>query len=49
MQRDDPFQLVGQMRPPARLAAGEGIMAEVVGVRQMIDTGQQRAEVLAIA
>ena len=48
MQRDDAFELVGKMRAPFRLAAGEGLMLAAVGRRQMIDAGEQRAEEFAV-
>ena len=48
MQRDDALEFVGEMRAPFRLALGEGLLLAVVGVRQMIDAGQQRAERLAV-
>ena len=48
VQRDDALQLVGQMRAPFRLALGERLLLAVVGVRQMIDARQHRAERLAV-
>ena len=48
MQRDKPVELVGEMRAPLRLADGEGLLLAVVGRRQMIDAGEQRAELLAV-
>ena len=48
VQRDDAFELVGEMRAPFRLAFGEGLMLAVIGRRQMIDAGQQRAEEFAV-
>jgi hypothetical protein len=48
MQRDDVLERVGEMAAPFRLALGEGLMLAVVGRRQMIDSGQQRAEELAV-
>ena len=48
MQRDDALQLVGQMRAPFRLALGERLLLAVVGVRQVIDARQHRAERLAV-
>ena len=44
MQRDDALKLVGEMRAPLRLALGERLLLAVIGVRQMIDAGEQRAE-----
>ena len=48
MQRDDAFEIVGQMRAPVRLALGESLMLAVVGRRQMIDAGEQGAEMFAV-
>ena len=48
MQRDQAFEIVGQMRAPVRLAFGEGLVLAVIGRRQMIDAGQQRAKMLAV-
>ena len=48
VQRDDALQLVGEMRAPFRLAAGEGLFGAVIGVGQMVDARQQRAEELAV-
>src|SRR4029077_11744855 len=41
-------QLVGKMRAPLRLALAEGLMLAAIGRRQVIDTGQERAEEFAI-
>ena len=48
MQRDEALELVGEMRAPFGLAAREGVLLEVVGVRQVVDAGQHRAEHLAV-
>ncbi len=48
VQRDQPFQFVGQMRAPFRLAPRERLLLAVIGVRQMIDAGQHGAERLAV-
>ena len=48
MQRDDALQVVGEVRAPFRLALRERLLLAVVGVRQMVDAGQQRAEQLAV-
>ena len=48
MQRDDALQLVRQMRAPFRLALGERLLLPVIGVRQMIDAREQRAEIAAV-
>ena len=37
VQRDDALQLVGEMGAPSRLAAREGVVLEVMRVRQVID------------
>ena len=44
VQRDDALELVGEMRAPLGLALGEGLLLAIVGRRQVIDAGQQRAE-----
>ena len=36
------------MRAPFGLARGEGLFFAVVGVRQMVDAGEQRAEIFAV-
>ena len=48
MQRDDALEIVGKMRAPFGLALGEGLLLAIVGVRQVIDAGKQRAEELAV-
>ena len=48
VQRDDAFELVGEMPAPFRLALGKGLMLAAIGCRQMIDAGQQRAEEFAV-
>ena len=48
VQRDDALELVGEMRAPVRLALAEGLVLAVVGGRQVIDAGQQRAEEFAV-
>ncbi len=45
---DDPFERVGEMGAPFRLALGEGLMLAIVGRGQMVDAGEQRAEILAV-
>ena len=37
MQRDEPLQIIGQLRPMLRLAAAEGVAGKVVRVAQMVD------------
>ena len=48
MQRDYALEIVGEMRAPVRLALGEGLVLAAIGRRQMIDTGEQRAEMPAV-
>ena len=48
VQRDDALEIVGEMRAIVRLALGEGLLLAVIGVRQVVDAGQQRAEELAV-
>ena len=48
VQVDQAFELLGEMRAIFRLALGEGLLLAVIGVRQVIDAGQQRAEHLAV-
>ena len=38
MQRDNAFEIGGEMRAPFRLAFAEGLMLAVIGRRQMVDT-----------
>ena len=47
-KRDQPVELVGEMRAPFRLADGEGLFGAVIGACEVIDAGEQRAELLAI-
>ena len=44
VQRDQPFQIVGQLGTVLRLAAAEGIARRIMRVPHMIDTGDERAE-----
>ena len=48
VQGDDALERVGEMAAPFRLALGERLMLAVIGRRQMIDAGEQRAEELAV-
>ncbi len=48
MQRDDAFERIGQVRAPVRLAAAVGHLFAVIGMRQVVDIGQQVAEGLAM-
>ena len=48
VQRDDALELVGEMGAPLGLALGEGLVLAVVGVGQVVDAGEQRAELLAV-
>ena len=47
VQADDAFQRIGQMGALLRFTLGEGVLRQV-GVRQVIDARQHRAEPLAI-
>ncbi len=49
MQRHQAVEFVGEMAAPFRLADGEGLLGAVIGRRQVIDAGDQRAEHLAVA
>src|SRR5579872_6369657 len=48
MLGDDPFEIVGKMRAPFRLAGREGLMLAAIGRREMIHSGQKRAEEFAV-
>ena len=48
VQREDAFEIIGQMRAGLRLAAGKGVLAGQMGVGQMIDPREHRAENLAV-
>ena len=49
VQRDDALELVREVRAPGRLAAAEGVVLQVVRVRQVIHAGQHAgAEHLAV-
>ncbi len=48
MQRHDALERVGEMGAPFGLALGEGLMLAIVGRGQMVDAGEERAEVLAV-
>ena len=48
MQGDDAFQLGRQIAAMFRLTLGEGVLGRQVGVRHMVDAGQQRAEHLSV-
>ena len=48
MQRDETLEIIGKMRAPFRLADGEGLFLTIVSRRQMVDAGEQRAELLAV-
>ena len=45
---DQVFQLFREMRAIFRLAFRESLLFAIIGRRQMIDAGQQRAEHLAV-
>ena len=44
VQRDDALEFVGEMLAPVGLALAERLVLAIVGRRQMVDAGQQRAE-----
>ena len=48
MQSDKTIEIVGKMRAPFRLADAEGLLFTIVGRYQMVDAGEQRAELFAI-
>ena len=48
VQADQPLQPVGQVRPMLRLAVGEGVAGQVMGVRQVIHLGQLVVEIHAV-
>src|SRR5215813_5248987 len=48
MQSDKTIEIVGKMRAPFRLADTESLLLAIVSRYQMVDTGEQRAELLAI-
>jgi hypothetical protein len=41
MQRDDALEVVGEVAAMLRLAAGEGVLAGQMRVRQVVDARQQ--------
>ena len=49
VQIDDAFEFIGEMRAIFGLALAEGLLVAVIGRRQMIDAGQERAEHLSVA
>ncbi len=48
MQGDDPLQVVGEVGAMLGLALGEVVAWDAVGVGQMVDAGEQGAEILAV-
>ena len=48
MQRHNPLEIVREMRAPFRLALGKGLFLTVIGMRHVIDTGEQPAEEFAV-
>ena len=48
MKRANPFKLVCQIAAMFRLTPAVRVLAWQMGVRQMVDAGQQRSEHLAI-
>src|SRR5215471_920666 len=49
MQSDKTIEIVGKMRTPFRLTDTEGLLLTIVSRYQMVDAGEQRTELLAIA
>jgi len=49
MQCHHPFELIGEMAAPFRLALGEGLLGAIVGMRQVIDAGQHGPKNLRLA
>ena len=49
VEPDQPLEIVGELGAVLRLAAGEGVAGEVVGMADVVDAGQERAELLAVA
>jgi hypothetical protein len=48
VEGDDALQFIREMRAPFGLAFGECLLLAIIGVRQMIDAGEQRAEMFAV-
>src|SRR6185437_15474224 len=48
MERHETIEFVGKMRTPFRLADRECLFLAIVGRRQMVDSGEQRTELLAV-
>ena len=48
MQRDEALEIVGKLGAMLGLAAAEGVAGEIVGVAEMVDAGEQRAEPFAV-
>ena len=49
VQGDEALKLVGELGAMLGLAAREGVAGEIVGVADVVDAGEQRAEHLAVA
>ena len=49
VERDNPFQVIRQLRPVLRQAAREGVAGKVVGVAHVVDPRQQGAELAPVA
>ena len=48
VQGDDVLELVGEMGAPFGLAARKSLFGAIIGMRQMIDAGEKRAEEFAV-
>src|SRR3954453_24271408 len=48
MQRHKALELIGEVAAPFRLAAREGLLGAVIGMRKMIDAIDHGAEELAV-
>ena len=49
MEGNQTLELIGKMRAPFRFALGEGLVLAVVGMRQVIGTGEQGPNHLRLA
>src|SRR5262245_62970347 len=49
VQCDKTIEPVGEVCAPLRLADGEGLLLAIIGRRQMVYSGKERAELLAVA
>ena len=48
VQGDQPLQVVGELGAMLGLAARKGVPGEVVGVADVVDAGEQRAEMFSV-